>query len=234
MKPRLTPRLGHCGAAAALVVAATGLAGCGSADPSAAAIVDGQVIKDADLWSVIHDLAKVPRNAEIGVGEVLPVLIQAEVVRNHAAELKAPAASAEAARLQLRSLIPAGQPEPVWSDATVSAFQDAASLGPVLNGPSQAKAVELIQKADIAVNPRYGEFDRKQLTLASATPNWMAPMPPAPPQPEPTQPQPGQPQPGGNPSTLPAPTGSPAPGGAPATPATPAPAASTPAPTTSK
>lgn len=201
MKPRLT----HCGVAATLLVAATGLAGCGTADPSAAAVVDGHVIKEADMWSVIDDLGKVPRNAEVGVGDVLPTLIQSQVVLDHAQELKVPTASPETARLQLKSLIPAGQPEPNWSEATVKAFQDAASLGQVLNGPSQAKAVSLIQKADITVNPRYGTFDRQNLTLAAGNPNWMLPAA----TPSAQAPQPEQPQPGGAATTLPAPGGAP-------------------------
>lgn len=240
MKSRPTPRWGHCGVAAALVVSVTGLTGCSSADPSAAAIVDGTVIKDADLWAVVHDLAKIPRNAEVGATDVLPVLIQAEVVQKHAAELNAPTIGADTIRTQLRALVPPGQPEPDWSDATIKTFQDAALLAPVLRGQSQKKAIELIQKADITVNPRYGAFDRKELTLVPATPNWMVPTP------EPTapaQPQAPAPQPGGNPSTLPggpsgstpsAPTsGASAPTGGASTPASTS-QPSAPAPTTSK
>lgn len=203
----MTPRLTHCGVAATLVVAATGLVGCSSADPSAAAIVDGQVIRDADLWAVIDDLGKVPRSGDITVNDVLPALIMSRVVQEHASELKAPSVSADAARAQLQSAVPQGEPAPAWSQATIQAFQEVTALNAVLNGPTQPKAVELIQKAAVTVNPKYGEFDRQRLgQLTASTPDWMVPAP-TPSAPAPAPP-PGQPQPGGNPSTLPGGTAS--------------------------
>ena len=42
-----------------------------------------------------------------------------------------------------------------------------------MNGPTQPKAVELIQKSTVTVNPKYGQFDRQRLTLMPATPNWI-------------------------------------------------------------
>lgn len=228
MKPRLT----HVGVAATLLVAATGLVGCGSADPSAAAIVDGTVIKDADVWAVIEDLTKLPRNRDITVNEVLPALIMAQVVQDHRGELKAPTISPDAAKQQLQSAVPPGQPTPTWHQATVKTFQDVTALSAVMDSPSQPKVVELVQKAQVTVNPKYGEFDRKQLTLTSATPNWMVPAP----TPTGMAPQAPQPEPGTNPTTLPgaAPaTSSPATTGA-ASPAPASPAPAAPAPATSR
>ncbi|MCA0436253.1 MAG: hypothetical protein M9891_12435 [Austwickia sp.] len=219
MKPRLT----HFGVAATLGLAATGLVGCGSADPAAAAVVDGHVIKDADVWAVVNDLAKLPRNRDVTVGDVLPALIMAQIVQDHAVELRVPTVSPEAAIQQLEAGVPQGELPPEWNAATVKAFQDVTALSVVMNGQTQPKAVELIQKSTVTVNPKYGTFDRRGLTLAAPSPNWMVPTP----TPAPAQEGPSTPQPTGNPTTLPE---GPAP--APATPSPATPAAPAPAPAT--
>lgn len=232
MKPRLT----HVGAAATIAVLATGLVGCGSADPAAAAIVDGKVIRETDLWAVMDDLTRVPSNANLAVTDVLPALIQAKVVQEHATELKAPSISTQAIKDQLDAPDASGQRLGPWSPATVEALRDVNVLNAVMQSGNQAKAVELIQKAQVTINPKYGTFDRQRLSLTTANPNWMVATPTQ------TAEAPAQ-QPTGNPTTLPGASGT-ATGGATggtatspaASPAASAPATSAPgaAPTTSK
>ena len=228
MKSRLT----RLGAAATLVLAAGWTAGCSSADPSAAAIVDGQVIKDADLTTIMTDLKRNPRNADLTSTKVLGDLILAKVVQAHAGELKAPMLSVEAMRAQLEAPDASGKSGGPYAPVTLEAMRDVNVLGAVWQSPSQNRAVEFMQKAQVTVNPKYGEFDAQRLGISPVMPNWMvtpsggASLPPG--HPDVNQPQNPQnpPTPQGNPSTLP---GEPTQGTVPATPAPSASGATSPA-----
>ncbi|WP_116114614.1 hypothetical protein [Austwickia chelonae] len=170
MKSRLA-RVGV--ATVAAVAMSAGLAGCGNMDPSAAAIIDGHVIKEADLDAFVKDVARVPGGTAPMAAEALSNLVIAKAVLVHAEELKIPQISADTVRERLSAPNESGQKIEGWHDSTIDAIRGIQMANALKQSPVQAQLVQRIQKAEITVNPKYGKYDRNSLSTVPSAPNWM-------------------------------------------------------------
>ncbi|MBW3085628.1 hypothetical protein KEM60_01831 [Austwickia sp. TVS 96-490-7B] len=188
-------RLISFGAMAALsAVFAVATTGCTAPTPGTAASVDGLVIHESDLASVIQDLSHSPQAGNVNLQSLLGRLILAKVVEGHAKELDSPEISVDTARSQLKMKDASGN-EIALSDATVNVGRALARLKAVADSPKAPQLKNLVSKATIVVNPKYGKYDMTTFNLVPGAPDWIV-EPSAPPF-DPTRPegpnQPGQP-----------------------------------------
>ncbi|HYO84836.1 MAG TPA: hypothetical protein VES01_00010 [Dermatophilaceae bacterium] len=153
-------------AAAALVVAVL-LTGCGASSPGTAAVVDGQRIEQSDLDAATLDLAPLGAGGQtIGKKDVLLALILRPFVFD-AAQRRGTMVSQSEARAALAAQVP---------DPSQGALDFAQASLVVRKLPQQdlIQVQQRLAKASITVNPRYGTFDPTQ-GMVAAQQNWLVP-----------------------------------------------------------
>lgn len=174
MKLSVRRSLAVLAAGAALVTA-----GCGTSDsgPDRAAVVDGTVISETDLWSAMSEVnAMDPALVEqqLSPSGTLTALVQAPVVLSYLGTkgvvVSDSVATREAQRRGIRSP----------SDATLeiiklaSAISSAQTSGTFTADDGVALS-EQLSAQEIVVNPRYGTFDPQTASIALGSPEWIRP-----------------------------------------------------------
>lgn len=154
-------------------------AGCGSLETDRAATVDGRVISETEVQSVMTQFngMKQPRLDPLTPASTLSLLVQArpalEYFGEHGVVASESVAQQEAGNRGVRNP----------SDATLEAlrFLDALQQASDSGAFSQADQQELIQRiADqkVKVNPRYGTFDPTNISVTASQPDWITPYAP--------------------------------------------------------
>ena len=156
-----------------LLSAALALSACGGAQQSdAAAIVDGKVIKDQDVQTVLSQLNAIsPEGQKLTSDNAVLSLILAPYVLAEAKRVDKSVSDADARKV----IAKVAKPAPV----TVTFVQMQLALQG-LEEASKAAIVQKIGKAKITVNPRYGTFDATQIAIIPSSPNWIKPTATAP------------------------------------------------------
>jgi len=151
--------------AAALVLGATAaVSGCGAQQSSAAAIVNDTVISDQDVQSVSNQLNKLATDGQqLRTSDALLSLILAPYVLAEAKRVGKTVSDSQARQVIAKVTDP--------SPSTIQFVQMQLEIQG-LDQASKTSIVNQLGKAKIIINPRYGTFDAKQVTLTPITPNW--------------------------------------------------------------
>lgn len=155
---------------AAALVTTVSLAGCGSASPNTAAVVDGRVIPESAIVDAVHDAAL------SGVGtrmtpQAALVSLMAQPFVVDALKKKGTMVTGKEAVAQVFPTLK----DP--SEATSEIAQVSVGISK-LDQTEQQAVVDAMGKADVTVNPRYGTFDPQRL-LVTSEPNWLVATPTA-------------------------------------------------------
>jgi len=150
------------GIAAAALLAGLALGGC-SANPGAAAVVDGQRISEEELARTVADFSTVV-GQPVEARQLLGTLIVAPAILEVAADYGVAASDEEAAQLLDGQLEAAGETPPEeYSDGVIQVAKVVIVNQQMMMAPDANAAIEevnaRIAEADIEVSPRYGEFD---------------------------------------------------------------------------
>jgi len=166
------------GIAAAALLSALALGGCG-AHPGAAALVNGERISENELDRAVEDFAAVT-GQEVDAPTMLSTLVVAPIILDVAAEFGVAASDEQAAALLDRQAEASGLPVPedgygtgVLDIAKMTIVNQEMSISPV-GAPAMETVSVRIAEADVDVNPRYGEFDPAGQVVPEALP-WIAP-----------------------------------------------------------
>lgn len=176
------------GIAAAALLSALALGGCG-AHPGTAAIVDGEQISENELDRAVTDFAAVT-GQQIDSPTMLSTLVVAPMILDVAAEYGVAASDDEASALLDRQAEASGLPVPedgygtgVLQIAKMTIVNQTMSTSPE-GGAAMEDVNARITEADVEVNPRYGEFDETGQVVPQPLP-WVEQ--PAQPQAQPVQ-----------------------------------------------
>ena len=151
-------------AAVLLLGATVAVSGCGAQQPSAAAIVNDTVISDQDVQSVSNQLNKLATDGQqLKTSDALLSLILAPYVLAEAKRVGKTVSDSQARQVIAKVTDP--------SPSTIQFVQMQLEIQG-LDQASKTSIVNQLGKAKITVNPRYGTFDAKQVTLTPITPNW--------------------------------------------------------------
>lgn len=141
-------------------------AGCGTTEAGRAATVDGRVITEDQVRTARSEINKAFPDANLTASDVLYRLIQAPYVIDYVAKQGAPQSASVA-----RASFPATD-DP--SDEAVELLRGQFARQAVENAGQQVPA-DLLAKAEVVVNPRYGTFDPAQAELTASQPDWVKP-----------------------------------------------------------
>jgi len=146
--------------------ASVAVSACGAQAPSAAAVVNGTSISERDVQSVTDQVNAVSQSGQkLSAGNALLSLILAPYVRDEAARVHKTVSESQAKEYVKKQIA-----DP--SAATLAFVR--MQLGvQVLDQASKNLIVSQLDKASITVNPRYGTFDRKQISMSPTAPNWI-------------------------------------------------------------
>lgn len=151
-------------AAVLLLGATAAVSGCGAQQSSAAAIVNDTVISDQDVQSVSNQLNKLATDGQqLKTSDALLSLILAPYVLAEAKRVGKTVSVSQARQVIAKVTDP--------SPSTIQFVQMQLEIQG-LDQASKTSIVNQLGKAKITVNPRYGTFDAKQVTLTPITPNW--------------------------------------------------------------
>ena len=147
-----------------LLGATVAVSGCGAQQPSAAAIVNDTVISDQDVQSVSNQLNKLATDGrQLKTSDALLSLILAPYVVAEAKRVGKTVSGSQARQVIAKVTDP--------SPSTIQFVQMQLEIQG-LDQASKTAIVNQLGKAKITVNPRYGTFDAKQVSLTPITPNW--------------------------------------------------------------
>jgi hypothetical protein len=147
---------------AVAAAAALALSGCATAD--AAAIVNGKVISEQEALEAVRQIKQAQPQAEIDTAGAVRALVFAPFI-NEAAARSGRGQSDSSAKAALGNVT-----EP--SRATLELVK-ASMVSGQLTPQEQSEIAAQIAAADITINPRYGTFDKNQISFAEAQPNWI-------------------------------------------------------------
>ena len=152
--------------ATALVIGATlALSGCGAQQSGAAAIVNDTVISDQDVQSVSDQLNQLAEGGQkLRTSDALLSLILAPYVLAEAKRAGKTVSVAQARKVIAKVADP--------SPSTIAFVQMQLAIQQ-LDQANKTSIVNQLGKVKIEVNPRYGVFDVKQITLTPISPNWI-------------------------------------------------------------
>jgi hypothetical protein len=154
-----------------LLVAALALSACGGQQASAAAIVNGTTISQKDVQTVSTQLNTLAQGEQkLTPSVVLLNLILAPYVLAEADRAGKSVPDAQARKVIAKVDKPSRQ--------TLDFVRMQLAI-PSLSTAAKAAILTKVAKAKIAVNPRYGTFDAKQIAISQNTPNWIKPSAPA-------------------------------------------------------
>lgn len=151
--------------------------GCGVGEANRAAVVDGRVIPETEVQSVVRQFnsmkpAKVQEPLTPAVA--LTALVQSGPALEYL-EGKGIVSSRSVAEQDAQSH---GISDP--SDGTIEVLRfidalDQAQKSSELTAEDQAAFSKAIADQTVEVNPRYGTFDKEQLSITSSLPQWVKP-----------------------------------------------------------
>ena len=152
--------------ATALVIGATlALSGCGAQQSGAAAIVNDTVISDQDVQFVSDQLNQLAEGGQkLRTSDALLSLILAPYVLAEAKHAGKTVSVAQARKVIAKVADP--------SPSTIAFVQMQLAIQQ-LDQANKTSIVNQLGKVKIEVNPRYGVFDVKQITLTPISPNWI-------------------------------------------------------------
>lgn len=150
-----------------LLGATLALSACSSQQAGAAALVGGTTIRDQDVQNVSTELNTLTQGQQkLTPSIVLVNLILAPYVLAEADRTGKPITDAQARKVIAKVAKPA--PATVQFVRMQLAIQS-------LNQASKTTILAELANAKITVNPRYGTFDPKQVSIAPTAPNWIKP-----------------------------------------------------------
>jgi hypothetical protein len=183
MRPR-TPRRRRAARALTTLGAAglaLGLTACsGAGNPTAAAVVEGRVISERDVQTVVAELPlEVTGGAQVAPSQIVSVLMVSEIVEDVAREFTGVTGRDEAREL-LQAVDTDADREPFdYSDATL----DAIAVNVMLNNIQQTDVAapvleerlqELQSGGDVQMNPRYGRVGEDgSLQFSNFSHDWL-------------------------------------------------------------
>lgn len=160
----------------ALVVTVTALTGC-TAQPGAAAVVDGRVITSAELAGTIDDLGVLTGGA--APADVLQALIIAPDVVQAAADNGVGVSEDEG--IQLLNDVAANnglEAREEWSDGSILIAELQLADNAIYTLPDAqeiaAQINETISAREVEVNPRFGTFDPETRAVVALDRPWIA------------------------------------------------------------
>lgn len=165
------------GIAAAALLTALALGGC-SANPGAAAVVNGERITEAELSRAVSDFAAVT-GQQVEPGAMLGTLVVAPVLLEVGSEHGVAASEDEAVALLDQQAEAAGltAPEDGYGSGVIDVAQMTLVNQRLASAPAGAEAAqaisERISEADVEISPRYGEFDPSGQIAPQSLP-WIA------------------------------------------------------------
>jgi hypothetical protein len=147
------------------VALALGATACSAAgDPTAAAVVDGRVISEADVQTVVAELPpEVTGGQPLPPGQVLQIFLVADIIEDVAREYTGVISEEVAREGLLARDLQAGR-EPVdYSDATLEIIALDLMVQNILQTDLalpeyQERVIERQQGDDVTINPRYGRI----------------------------------------------------------------------------
>lgn len=151
--------------------ATLGLSGCGTQQAGAAAIVDGRTLSDKDVQTVSTQLNTLAQSQQqLTPSDALLNLILAPYVIAEAERAGKGVPDAQARKVIEKVANP--------SRPTIDFVRMQLAI-PSLTDAAKVSILTKLGKASITVNPRYGTFDPKQITLVPTSPNWIKASPAA-------------------------------------------------------
>lgn len=145
--------------------ASLALSACGAQQVDAAAIVNGTAIKDRDVQTASVELNKLAQGQQqLSSSNVLLSLILAPYVLSEASRAGKTITDAEVRKV----IAKVNKPSPPTMEFV--------RMQLALQSLSEASKVSIVTKlanAKITVNPRYGTFNPKQISLVPSAPNWI-------------------------------------------------------------
>lgn len=166
------------GLAAAAVVAGLVLGGC-SAQPGAAAVVDGQRISENEVAQAVADFTAIT-GQPVDAPTMLGTLIVAPILLGAAAENGVAASRAEAIALldQQAAALERPVPEDGYGDGVIKVAQmTIVNQGLQAVPDAQSVIMDINQRvatADVEVSPRYGQFDPAVAAVTAEALPWIA------------------------------------------------------------
>lgn len=173
------------GPAVGAAVLALGASACSAAgDPSAAAVVDGRVVPEADVQAVVSELPlEITQNTRVDPVQIVSLLVAADVVEGVAREFSDGPASLLATDDDAQAFLDsvdteAGRGPQQYSDATLQVIATNLMLSNLQQtdqaAPALADGINGLQDADVTINPRYGTVgDEGELQFGVFTHDWL-------------------------------------------------------------
>ena len=141
------------------------LSACGTQEPSAAAIINGTSISERAVQSVTDQVNTLSQGGQkLSSSNALLSLILAPYVLDEAKRVHKTISEPQAQQVIGKIAHP--------SAATITFVRMQLSVQE-LDQASKNLIVGELDKAKITVNPRYGTFDPKQITMTPTAPNWI-------------------------------------------------------------
>jgi hypothetical protein len=141
------------------------LSACGAQEPSAAAIINGTSISERAVQSVTDQVNTLSQGGQkLSSSNALLSLILAPYVLDEARRVHKTISESQAQQVIGKIAHP--------SAATITFVRMQLSVQE-LDQASRNLIVGELDKAKITVNPRYGTFDPKQITMTPTSPNWI-------------------------------------------------------------
>ncbi|MEI2778737.1 MAG: hypothetical protein V9G19_22770 [Tetrasphaera sp.] len=154
---------------AAAAAIGLGLGGCGIGNADVAAKVDGRVITEDAARTAAEQINQAfTPDQPLTMANAIDLLISSGSVLE-VAEAKGQTVTVDAALAALAGKVENPTPE------TIDLLRANAAWNMIGQDPQAPQALAAaLDKKRISVNPRFGTYDKEQLTLAPAAPNWIA------------------------------------------------------------
>lgn len=175
MSPTMTPRSHLRTTTAGLVAGAAALAallsGCsGVGNPSAAAVVDGRVIEESEVQTVVEQLPAGPEGGTVTPQQVVPLMVVSGVVEDVAAAFTGPTSLDEAEQLLVDADVAVGRAPGTYDEPTLRIVAVDQMLGSIVaNDLALAAFQEQVAELDVRLNPRYGQLPEEGI-IGGVTP----------------------------------------------------------------
>ncbi len=183
MRPRTSGRRRRARPAVALAASGLllGLAGCSAAgDPTAAAVVDGRVVREADVQTVVAELPiEITGGQVLDPVEIVSLLVAEDVVEDVAREFTTVATDEDARELLASVDADAGREVQQYSPATLRVIAVNLMLSNIQQtdaaAPALAEGITSLEQAEVTLNPRYGTIgEQGELQFGDFRHDWLA------------------------------------------------------------
>ncbi|MGL5908678.1 MAG: hypothetical protein ACRCZP_01670 [Phycicoccus sp.] len=188
--------------AAASLAAVLTAAGCGTVRTDRAAVVDGTVISETEVQQAtgeINGMEPALVEGELAPSNTLTALIQAPVVLDYLAG-RGVVVSDSVARADAAER---GVDDPSAGTLEILKFNRALGQAQESGALDEAQGQQLTEQLaglKVEVNPRYGVYDARNVSVQPGSPGWISQSPTATPTPEGAPPAEGEPAPEPSPS----------------------------------